>query len=71
MLAQCFPNYFARGTLLGSTNSHGSSLPRSRKYRVSGLKETKLKIYISELILDRYENTPITYVMMITRFDFD
>ena len=35
-LIQCFPNPFARGSLLVSKNNHGTSHPCSRKYRMSG-----------------------------------
>jgi len=53
-LEQCFANVSAPGPLLVSKNNHGSSHPCSGKNRLSELFVSKIKNYISEIILDRF-----------------
>ena len=52
-LQQCFPNIFACGPLLASKSNHRSSHPCLCKYSVWIIGIQNLKIYISELTLDK------------------
>jgi len=52
-LAPRCTNSFARGPLMASKNNHRSSHPCSLNYRLSGWQVSKVKNYISDLILDK------------------
>ena len=59
-----FPNFFAREPILASKNNQGTSHPCWRNIEWPDEWYPKLKIYISEMILDSYEYVPIAYVVM-------
>jgi len=56
-IAQCFPNSCARGLLSVSKIT-------TDPYSLAHDKYPKLKMYISEIILDNYEYTPVACVAM-------
>lgn len=58
ILEQCFPNIFARGSLLASKNNSESSHPWSRSCPDDRYPE--LKVYALEHILYCYEYIPVT-----------
>ena len=65
MLHQCSPNLFARGPFLASKNCHGSSYILTHvNIECRNDMHPKLKIYISEIILDSYEYILVLYVIM-------
>jgi len=59
-----FPNFFARGPLLASKNNPGSSDSFRANTEYSDHKYPKLKICISELILDSIAYVPVSYVLL-------
>jgi len=63
ILEQCFPNIFARGSLLASKNNSESSHPWSRNCCPDD-RYPELKIYVLEQILYCCEYMPVTYVTM-------
>jgi len=64
VLGQCFPKSFARGPLLASKNNHRSSVLAHVHIERPDDWYPKLKMYISELIFDRYECLTVDDVKM-------
>ena len=64
MHPHCFPSFLVGGPRLASRNNRGSSHPCSRKYWCPDVKYPKLKIYVSELIVGRYQYVPVAHVTM-------
>ena len=60
---QCFPNFSVCWPFLAS-KYHGPSQPCSVNIQCLDDRHPKLKIYISELILDSYEYIAVAYITM-------